>query len=39
VPAVIQHTSEANAASMIVTQNPLPGQKIVAGSSVNFEVR
>jgi eukaryotic-like serine/threonine-protein kinase len=27
------------AASMIVTQTPAPGQKIVAGSSVNFEVR
>jgi eukaryotic-like serine/threonine-protein kinase len=31
--------SEANAASMIVTQNPAPGQKIAAGSAVNFEVR
>jgi beta-lactam-binding protein with PASTA domain len=27
------------AASMIVTQSPRPGQKIVAGSVVNFEVR
>ena len=27
------------AASMIVTQNPSPGQKILAGNSVNFEVR
>jgi beta-lactam-binding protein with PASTA domain len=27
------------AASMIVTQNPAPGQKVVAGGSVNFEVR
>jgi len=27
------------AASMIVTQNPAPGQKVVAGSAVNFEVR
>ena len=31
--------SEPNAASMIVTQNPAPGQKIVAGSAVTFEVR
>jgi beta-lactam-binding protein with PASTA domain len=31
--------SEPSAASMIVTQTPAPGQKIVAGSSVNFEVR
>jgi beta-lactam-binding protein with PASTA domain len=30
---------EPSAASMIVTQNPAPGQKIIAGSSVNFEVR
>ena len=29
----------ASAASMIVSQNPAPGQKIVAGSTVNFEVR
>jgi beta-lactam-binding protein with PASTA domain len=28
-----------SAASMIVTQNPAPGQKAVAGSAVNFEVR
>jgi beta-lactam-binding protein with PASTA domain len=27
------------AASMIVTQSPSPGQKILAGTSVNFEVR
>jgi beta-lactam-binding protein with PASTA domain len=27
------------AASMIVTQNPGPGQKILAGAAVNFEVR
>ncbi len=27
------------AASMIVTQSPSPGQKILAGNSVNFEVR
>jgi beta-lactam-binding protein with PASTA domain len=31
--------SEPNAASMIVTQTPAPGQKIVAGGAVNFEVR
>jgi beta-lactam-binding protein with PASTA domain len=31
--------SEPGAASMIVTQNPAPGQKIAAGSAVNFEVR
>jgi beta-lactam-binding protein with PASTA domain len=31
--------SEPSAASMIVTQSPAPGQKIVAGSAVNFEVR
>jgi beta-lactam-binding protein with PASTA domain len=31
--------SEPGAASMIVTQTPTPGQKIEAGSTVNFEVR
>lgn len=31
--------SEPSAASMIVSQNPAPGQKIVAGSTINFEVR
>ena len=31
--------SEPSPASMIVTQTPAPGQKIVAGSAVNFEVR
>lgn len=30
---------EPNSASMIVTQTPAPGQKIVAGSTVNLEVR
>jgi beta-lactam-binding protein with PASTA domain len=30
---------EPSPASMNVTQNPGPGQKIVAGSAVNFEVR
>jgi eukaryotic-like serine/threonine-protein kinase len=37
--AASPHPAEPNAASMIVTQSPLPGQKITAGSSVNFEVR
>ena len=32
-------SSQANSASMIVTQSPAPGQKIVAGTVVNFEVR
>jgi beta-lactam-binding protein with PASTA domain len=32
-------SSEPSAASMIVEQNPAPGQKIVAGTTVNFEVR
>lgn len=31
--------SQPNSASMIVTQSPAPGQKIVAGTVVNFEVR
>jgi eukaryotic-like serine/threonine-protein kinase len=31
--------SEPSAASMIVNQTPAPGQKIVSGSAVNFEVR
>jgi eukaryotic-like serine/threonine-protein kinase len=31
--------SEPSAASMIVSQTPAPGQKIVTGSAVNFEVR
>ena len=35
-PSVV---SEPSAASMIVTQTPAPGQKIVPGSTVNFEVR
>jgi beta-lactam-binding protein with PASTA domain len=30
---------QPSAASMIVGQTPAPGQKIVAGSAVNFEVR
>lgn len=31
--------SQPNSASMIVTQSPAPGQKVVAGTVVNFEVR
>ena len=38
-PAPISAASEPNAASLIVTQHPEPGQKIAAGSAVNFEVR
>ena len=30
---------QPNSASMIVTQSPAPGQKIAAGSAVNFQVR
>jgi beta-lactam-binding protein with PASTA domain len=32
-------SSQPNSASMIVTQSPAPGQKVVAGTMVNFEVR
>jgi eukaryotic-like serine/threonine-protein kinase len=35
-PAIV---SEPGAASMIVSQTPAPGQKIVSGDVVNFEVR
>jgi len=38
-PVVPSPTSEPSAASMIVTQSPAAGQKVVAGSAVNFEVR
>jgi beta-lactam-binding protein with PASTA domain len=38
-PVAPSAVSESSAASMIVTQTPAPGQKIVAGSAVNFEVR
>ncbi|HTR27487.1 MAG TPA: PASTA domain-containing protein [Terriglobales bacterium] len=31
--------SQPGPASMIVTQSPAPGQKVVAGTAVNFEVR
>ena len=38
-PVAPSAVSEPSAASMIVTQIPAPGQKVVAGSTVNFEVR
>jgi beta-lactam-binding protein with PASTA domain len=38
-PVVPSAVPEPSAASMIVTQAPAPGQKIAAGSAVNFEVR
>ncbi len=38
-PVAPSAVSESSPASMIVTQIPAPGQKIVAGSAVNFEVR
>jgi eukaryotic-like serine/threonine-protein kinase len=38
-PAAPTASFEPNSASMIVTQTPAPGQKIAAGSTVNFEVR
>jgi beta-lactam-binding protein with PASTA domain len=38
-PVAPSAVSEPGAASMIVTQTPAPGQKIEAGSVVNFEVR
>ena len=38
-PVAPSTVPEASAASMIVTQNPAPGQKIVVGGAVNFEVR
>ncbi|HLB87029.1 MAG: hypothetical protein AUH86_09890 [Acidobacteria bacterium 13_1_40CM_4_58_4] len=31
--------SQPSPASMIVSQNPAPGEKVVAGAAVNFEVR
>lgn len=36
---VLPPVSQPNPASVIVTQTPAPGQKIVAGSAVNLEVR
>ena len=38
-PVAPPAVSEPSPASMIVTQAPAPGQKIAAGSAVNFEVR
>jgi eukaryotic-like serine/threonine-protein kinase len=38
-PVAPPAVSEPGAASMIVSQNPAPGQKIVSGGAVNFEVR
>ena len=38
-PVAPSAVSEPSAASMIVTQTPAPGQKVVVGSAVNFEVR
>ncbi len=38
-PVAPSAVSEPSAASMIVTQDPAPGQKIAAGGAVNFEVR
>ena len=38
-PVTATAVPEPSAASMIVTQNPAPGQKIAAGGAVNFEVR
>ncbi len=32
-------TPQASAASIIVAHNPAPGQKVIAGSAVNFQVR
>jgi beta-lactam-binding protein with PASTA domain len=39
MPVAPSSMSEPSAASMIVTQTPAAGQKIVAGQAVNFEVR
>jgi beta-lactam-binding protein with PASTA domain len=39
VPVAPSAASGPSAASMIVSQTPAPGQKVVAGSAVNFEVR
>jgi beta-lactam-binding protein with PASTA domain len=38
-PSTPPAASEPGPASMIVTQTPAPGQKVTAGSAVNFEVR
>jgi eukaryotic-like serine/threonine-protein kinase len=39
VPIVPTPVSQPSAASMIVTQSPAAGRRVVAGSAVNFEVR
>ena len=39
VPVGLFPSTPPGAASMIVTQSPAAGQKVVAGSAVNFEVR
>ena len=39
VPVAPSAAAAPNAASMIVSQIPAPGQKIMAGGAVNFEVR
>jgi eukaryotic-like serine/threonine-protein kinase len=39
VPVAPSAAAAPNAASMIVSQVPAPGQKIMAGGAVNFEVR
>lgn len=39
VPVASSAISEPSAASMIVTQSPAPGQKVAAGTPINFEVR
>jgi len=38
-PVAPSAVSEPSAASMIVSQTPAPGQKVVAGGAVSFEVR
>jgi len=38
-PVAPSAPTEPGAASMIVSQNPAPGQKIAAGAAVSFEVR
>jgi beta-lactam-binding protein with PASTA domain len=38
-PVAPTASPEPNAASLIIAQNPLPGQKITAAGAVNFDVR
>ena len=38
-PAVVVIPAEASPASIIVSQQPVAGQKVAAGTAVNFEVR